>query len=129
MRTDVDEAIEKFAAEGIETPNLVVYRGLVCMLTGEVDRGDAAFQDAITASEGTDMQEILACSLFERSLVAMARGDWTEAQGLSDRLLAEVEKAGAEEVFVWVVRARVAAHNRDLAAAHEALARAQPLRP
>src|SRR5690349_13260348 len=35
----------------------------------------------------------------------------------------------SEEVFVWIVQARVAAHNRELSAARDALARAQPLRP
>jgi LuxR family maltose regulon positive regulatory protein len=128
MAADVDEAVEKFAAEGIETPNLIVYRGLVCILRGQLDTADALFQDAISESEANDMQEILACSLYERSLFAMARGDWTAARGFADRLRAAIKRPGSEEVFVWVVHARVAAHDRDLSTARDALARAQPLR-
>jgi LuxR family maltose regulon positive regulatory protein len=129
MRADVAEATEKFAAVGIEPPNLVVYHALVCLLMGEVDRGDAAFEEAISASEGNDMQEILVCALFERSLVAMARGDWSKAEEFADRLRAACTRPGVEEVFVWVVQARVAAHRGDVTAAREALVRAQPLRP
>jgi LuxR family transcriptional regulator, maltose regulon positive regulatory protein len=128
MRADVEEAATKFEAAGVETPNLGVYRGLIDLLSGEVEQGDALFQHAIRESEQTDMQEILACALYERSLVAMARQDWAEAGGLADRLQAAVTRPGSEEVFVWVARARVAAQCGDLAAAVHALARAQPLR-
>jgi LuxR family maltose regulon positive regulatory protein len=129
MRADVDEAVEKFAAEGIETPNLVVYRGLVSVLMGDVDRGDAVFRDAISASEGSDLQEILVCALYERAVLAMARADWTAAQAFADQLRAAFKRPGSEEVFVWIARARVAAHHRNYATARDALARAQPLRP
>ena len=130
MRADVDEAVDKFAAEGIQTPNLVIYRGLVSILMGEVDTADGLFQDAIRDSEANDLPEILACALYERALLAMARGDWIAVQGFADRLRAAITRpGGSEEVFFWIVQARLAAHHRELSAARDALARAQPLRP
>jgi LuxR family maltose regulon positive regulatory protein len=129
MRPDLDEAREKFASEGIATPNLDIYHGIACVLAGDSDRADGFFQDAIQVAEQTDLQEILACALYERSVLAMARGDWTKARGFADQLRAAVKRPGAEEAFVWVVQARVSAHDRDFTSARDALAHAQPLRP
>jgi LuxR family maltose regulon positive regulatory protein len=129
MRRDLDEAAEKFAAVRVETPNLDIYHGLACILAGESDDADGFFQDAVRVAEKSDLQEVLACALFERSMLAMARGDWTEARGFADQLRTVVKRPGAEEAFVWVAQARVAAHERDFTSARDALARAQPLRP
>jgi LuxR family maltose regulon positive regulatory protein len=130
MRADVDEAVEKFAAEGIETPNLVVYRGLVSLLMGEIDTADALFQETIGESEQNDLQEILVCALYERSVLAMARGEWRSVQAFADRLGAALKRpGGSEEVFVWIVQARLAAHKREFSVARDALAHAQRLRP
>jgi LuxR family maltose regulon positive regulatory protein len=128
MRADVEEAADKFAGEGIETPNLIVYRGLIDIVVGEIERGDEVFERVVSETEGTDLQEILVCALFERALLAMARDDWTQTLAFADQLRDAHRRPGSEEVFVWVVRARVAAHFGDLTAALEALRRAQPLR-
>jgi LuxR family maltose regulon positive regulatory protein len=75
MRTDAEEAARKFTAAGIVLPNPDFYRGMACLLTGDLNGADAFFQDAVTVAEQIDAQEMLVVALCERSIVAMARRD------------------------------------------------------
>jgi LuxR family maltose regulon positive regulatory protein len=81
-------------------------------------------------AEQTDAQEILVGALCKRSLLAMARGDWSQAEDLADQARAAFRRPGIEEeVGIWVAQARVAAHRGDIPAARQALTHAQRLRP
>jgi LuxR family maltose regulon positive regulatory protein len=129
MRADLDEAAKKYAIAGIVTPTPAIYGGIACVLAGEPDRADAFFQDAVSVAEQTDAQEILVGALYQRSMLAMARGDWSQAEDLADQARAACRRPGIEETAVWVAQARVAAHRADIPAARQALARTQRLRP
>jgi ATP/maltotriose-dependent transcriptional regulator MalT len=76
--------------------------------------------------------EHVAVGLCERSLVAMARGQWDRAAVLDERADVVVRRAGIEESYatplVCAVRARTAMHRTDPPAVHQELARAQRLR-
>jgi LuxR family transcriptional regulator, maltose regulon positive regulatory protein len=128
MRADLDEATEKFAAAGMSTQGIVLYHGFVCLLEGEAERAGAYFQDASSAAEQMGSQEVLVQSLYQLSLLAMKRDDWTEAQTLSDALRAAYTRPGPEGGFVWTAQARIAAHHRDFSTARDALAHAQQFR-
>ena len=80
-------------------------------------------------AEQTDAQEILVGALYERSLLAMARGDWSQAEDLANQARVACRRPGIEETAVWVAQARVTAHRGDFPAARQALAYAQRLRP
>ena len=75
---------------------------------------------------------MLALALCERSLVAMARGDWGQAEVLADQARAVLRRAGIEESYatplVCAVQARAAMHRGDVPAARRELVSAQRLR-
>jgi LuxR family maltose regulon positive regulatory protein len=129
MRADLDEAAQKYAVAGIVTPTPAFYQGKAHILAGEPDRAEAFFQDAASVARQMDAHEILVPALYELSLLAMARGDWRQAEDLASQARAASHKPGAEEVAIWIAQARVAAHQGDIRVARHALARAHRLRP
>src|SRR5262249_14311533 len=72
--------------------------------------------------------EIIAYLWCERSLVAMARGQWDRAEAFAGPACAALSPAGLEDALVCAVQARVALHRGDAAAARQDLVTAQRLR-
>ena len=129
MRADADEAVRRFASWGTVPPVAGLCRGLALVLSGDPTAGDASFEDAIRTGENIGAPDVLADLLCERSLLAMARGDWSLAEALVSQASAVVHQAGIEELLVCAVKARVAVHRGDVAAAQRELVSAQRLRP
>jgi LuxR family transcriptional regulator, maltose regulon positive regulatory protein len=129
MLADADEAVRWFAAAGIVAPVAGTCRGLALVLSGDPQGADVSFAEAI--SEGADIgaPDVLADALCERSLLAIARGDWSSAEALASQARAVEHRAGIEEMLVCAVQARVALHRGDVAAARRELVSAQRLRP
>jgi LuxR family transcriptional regulator, maltose regulon positive regulatory protein len=132
IHADADEAVRRCAAEGIVTPAPGLYQGLARVLSGDLEGGDAAFEDAVSAGEQAGAHETLAVTLCERSLVAMAHRRWSLAEALADQAGAVLHRAGIEESYatplVCAVQARQALHRGATAAARERLVSAQRLR-
>ena len=130
---DADEAVRRCARERIVTPAPALYLGLGRVLSGDLDGGDAAFEAAVGAGEESGAHETLAVTLCERSLVAMARGQWDKAEVLAGQARAVLRRAGIGESYatplVCAVHARAAMHRHDVAAARTELVRSQRLRP
>ena len=60
MRADADEAVRRFAAEGIMAPIAAFCQGLARILSGDLDGGDASFQDSViiaTRGRGSILEE------------------------------------------------------------------------
>jgi LuxR family maltose regulon positive regulatory protein len=133
MRADADEAVRRCAAESIVTPAPALYQGLARVLSGDLDGGDASFEAAISAGEQVGARETLVVTLCERSLVAMALGQWDRAEILASQARAVLRQAGIEDSYstplVSTVHARAAMHRRDVPAVRQELVRAQRLRP
>jgi LuxR family maltose regulon positive regulatory protein len=133
MRADADEAARRFAAQGISEPAAALMEGVGRVLSGDIDGGDASFEDAAGVAEGTGAPDVVAVALCERALVAMARGKWSKAQVLASRARAVLCRAAMEETFVTplvcAVQARIALRWGDLPAARQELVSAQRLRP
>ncbi len=129
MRADADEAVRRFASWGTVPPVAGLCRGLALVLSGDLSGGDASFEDAIRTGENIGAPDVLADLLCERSLLAMARGDWGLAEAFVSQASAVVHRAGIEEPLVCAVQARVAVHRGDVAAAQRGLVSAQRLRP
>jgi len=129
MRVDADEAVRRCAAEGIVTPAPALYQGLARVLSGDLEGGDASFEDAVSAGEQAGAHETLAVTLCERSLVAMAQGQWSRAEALADQASTVMRQAGIEESYatplVCAAQARQALHRGDAAAARQKLVSAQ----
>src|SRR6516165_2925709 len=129
MRADADDAARMFAAAGFMTPAPALLQGTAGILSGDLDGGDTAFQDALGVREGAGAPEDFAVAWCERSLVAMARGEWDSAQALASQARTVLRRAGIEESFatplVCAVHARTALHRDDRRAARHELVTAQ----
>jgi LuxR family maltose regulon positive regulatory protein len=133
MRADADEAMWRFAAQSFVTPAPAILQGIARILCGDLDGGDESLEDGIRVGGETGAHEDCALALSERSLVAMARGEWDRAEVLAGQARTALRGAGIEESYatplVSAVRARTAMHRGDVPAARQELARAQRLRP
>jgi LuxR family transcriptional regulator, maltose regulon positive regulatory protein len=129
MRADADEAARRFAAGGFVTPAPALLRGIARILCGDPDSGDASLEIAVNVGEQAGAPEDVAVALCERSLVAMARGQWDRAEVLAGRAGTVVRRAGIEASFatplVCALRARAAMHRADPPAARRELRSAQ----
>jgi LuxR family transcriptional regulator, maltose regulon positive regulatory protein len=128
MRADVDEAAHKLAAAGIVVPAAAFVQGLARVLSDDLDRADAFFEDVIARGD-VAAPEVLAEALCERSLLAMKRGEWSRAEVLAGQAGAVLDRAGIEDAVVYAVQARAAWHRGDAAAARRKLIDAQRVRP
>jgi LuxR family transcriptional regulator, maltose regulon positive regulatory protein len=133
MSADVDEAVRAFAAGNVADPAPLVIRGIARVLSGDLDGGDASFQDAAGVADQANTSDVLALAQCERSLLAMARNDWSQAEVLAGQARAALRQARLEESYltplVCAAHARVAMHRGDLAGARRELIGAQRGRP
>jgi LuxR family maltose regulon positive regulatory protein len=133
MLADADEAARGFTAQGIVTSGPVLLQGIARVLSGDLDGGDELLKDAVSLGEKTGAHEIVAQALSERSMVAMARGEWSLAEIMAGQARTALSQAGIEESYVMplvcAAQARVASHQGDVAAARHEVVRAQRLRP
>jgi LuxR family transcriptional regulator, maltose regulon positive regulatory protein len=133
MRADADEAVRLFAAESVLEPAAALMHGVARVLSGDLDGGDASLGDAASVAEVIGAPGVAAVALCERSLVAMARGEWGTAEVLAGRARTVLRQAGIEEYYatplVCAVHARAALHRGDNSTARQELVSAQHLRP
>ena len=124
MRADADDATRGWAAANIVGPASVALQGTARILCGDLDGGDAFLRDAISIGD-VGAPDTLANALCERSLVAMARSQWSRAEAFADQARAVAPRARMENAFVYAVQARVALHRGDVPAARRELVNAQ----
>ena len=129
MRADADEAAQKFAAADIVAPVAGVCQGVASILSGDLDGGDAYLEHAVSLAEEVGAYETLSDALGERSLLAMARGEWTRAEALAGQARNALRRIGMETLVDCAVHARAAMHQGDVAAVRQQLVSAQRLRP
>jgi LuxR family maltose regulon positive regulatory protein len=134
MRADADEAARKFAAANFTAQTTPLLQGTARVLCGDIDGADAFFAHAENIEgerrPGPDISVITLCG---RSLVAMARNRWDQAEAFASRAHARLRQSGFEDSYAAVlasaVQARVALHRGDVPAARRELTNAQRLRP
>ena len=116
----------------IVTPVAALLQGTARVLAGDLDGGDAAFQDVMSMREEAGAAKDFAVALCERSLLAIAHSDWSHAEVHADQARAVMRRARREESFVTplvcAVQARTALHRRDIPAARQELISAQRMR-
>src|SRR5262249_27868877 len=100
MAADADEAVRAFTAASIADPAPLVMQGIVRVLIGDPDGGDASFQDAVGVADEADAPDALAAAQCERSLLAMTRNDWSQAEVLADRARTALRQARLEESYL-----------------------------
>jgi len=129
MRADADEAARRFAAENIVESAPALYQGLARVYCGDPDGSDAFFEAALSVREEDSTPETLAVALGQRSLLAMARNQWSRAEALADQAATVLRRAGFEGTLACAVQARAALHRGDIPAVRQQLVNAQRLRP
>jgi LuxR family maltose regulon positive regulatory protein len=98
------------------------------------DRTSADHRLAVAAQAGEELGvDVATVALAERSILAMSRGDWSQAEILSERARANARPEWLERypagALLHAVLARLAVHRGDVPRARSALARAEGLRP
>jgi LuxR family maltose regulon positive regulatory protein len=133
MLADADEAVARFATESFVIPTHKLAQGIARVLSGDLDGGDPALEDAASIAEQIGSPEDLVVALCERALVAITRGEWDRAEALSGQARTVLRRARREESYatalVCAAQARVALHRADLPAVRQHLVTAQRLRP
>jgi len=133
MRVDAAEAARRFASAGVGEPAPLLFQGIARVLSGDLDGADALFQDAASAVKEADSPDVAANTLCQRSLLAMARGQWSQAEVFAGQARTALRQARLEESYltplVCAVQARAALHRGDVPAARRDLVSAQRLRP
>jgi LuxR family transcriptional regulator, maltose regulon positive regulatory protein len=129
MRTDADEAAHKLAAANVVAPVAILCQALARILSGDLDGTDALLEDAIRLATEVGGHEVHADALCERSLLAMAAGEWSRADSLASQAADALRPIRLERLLACAVQARTAMHRGDTAAAQRELVNAQRLRP
>lgn len=133
MHEDAELALELLAPDSRGRPHALVLLGVSLLLTGEPDRADDLFADAVEAGLALGTVEEAAVALAERAAIAIGRDAWVQAEEFGRQALASVQRARIEDyptsAFAYAVAARVALHRGEIERAHERLTRAQRLRP
>src|SRR5690348_5365842 len=83
MHADADETARQFAAAGIVRPMSGLLQGIAHILSGDLDRADVVLDEAVRAGQEIGTPDIIAQILCQRSLVAMARNQWNQAEALA----------------------------------------------
>jgi LuxR family maltose regulon positive regulatory protein len=133
MRADADEAVRRFASLGIVAPAPALFQGIARVLCGDLEGGELSLEDAVSVGADASAPEVFPVALCQQALVAMARGEWDQAEALAGQARHALQQAGAEDSYaaplVCAVRARVAIHRGDAPAARQELVKAQQPRP
>jgi LuxR family transcriptional regulator, maltose regulon positive regulatory protein len=133
MRADADEAVRRCAEAGIAMPAATALQGIARILCGDLDGGDALLEETLTGGQEVAAPDVLADTLCERSLVAMARNQWGRADSFARQARTVLGRAGVEDIYVTplvcALQARVALHRGDVTAVRRELVAAQRLRP
>ena len=132
MRADADEAVRRFAEQGTVAPVSALLQGMARVLCGDPGGGDASLQDGVSIGEKGGAPEILPLALSERSLLAMTRGEWDQAETLASQARAALHRGRMAYSYVaplvHAAQARAAMHRGDTAAAGQELTAAQRMR-
>jgi LuxR family transcriptional regulator, maltose regulon positive regulatory protein len=133
MRADAGEAVRGFPIGSAEASAALLFQGIPRTLCGDLEGGDASLEDALRVAKEADVPEDISDVPCERSLLAMARGDWTQAEALAGQAGTVLRQAKIEDVYAaalpCAIQARTACHRGDISAARQQLLHAQRLRP
>ena len=133
MRADAEFAAKTVTARSFWRTASILFLGMAHLMSGDLNRADVIFEDA--AAEGrVGGATVGACiALAERSLLAIARGDWDLGGQYLSEAWSVARAANLEDypptALLRAVAARIALHEGNLPRARELLTRAQRLRP
>jgi LuxR family maltose regulon positive regulatory protein len=133
MRADARAALAGLSPASDWQVTALILEGVAGMLAGETDRADAVLADAVEVGTDARAWPAVSTALAERTVLAIHRDDWGQADTLAGQALAILQAGQLDDyimsALVHGVAARTALHRGDIQAAREHLARAARLRP
>ena len=133
MRADAELARRTLARRSPFRLNVSLSLAFAEWMAGEVDEADDLLADVVEEGLELGSSETVSVALGERAAIAIGRGEWLQAEELSERALQIVRGSRLGEyptsAFAFAIAARVALHRGEPARAQEFLGRAQRLRP
>ena len=133
MRRDAEIAVRLESERSPWHPPALALQGVALLLAGDLDQADDILTDAVESAERAGAGPTASIALAERSLLAMAGGDWHAAHRFADRALAAVETGHLQEYVLssitFAAVARVALQRGDVVTAKTEVIRSQRLRP
>ena len=133
MRVDAQTAVAGLDPGSPWRATAILLEGIGYLLDGQADRADPILAHAAEVAAEARAMPAASAALAERSIVAMDRDEWDQADTLAEQALG-IMRAGRLDNYVmspliYAVAARTAIHRGDLALAREQLALAANLRP
>ena len=132
MGTDAELALELAPTGSAWQAAAQLLLGMSHLLAGRQDQAERHLADAAEVGEDAGVDAGM-LALAERSVLAMARGEWRQAEALAERASAGAHDAWLERyasgALLHAVSARLAIHRGDVARARDDMARAERLRP
>ena len=133
MQADAELAARAMPPGSFWRITSTMYRAAAHLMAGDLDRADVLFEDVVAEGQASRITFGPCIALAERSLLAIARGDWD----LGNRYLAEARSLAREGkledyppvAILYAAAARMALHEADRPHAEAELTRAQRLRP
>ena len=133
MRGDAELALRTVAAESPLRTSASLLLAISHVLLGEVERADDLLADLVDEGLEVGAVDDVAVALGQRAAIAIARREWVQADGFTDRALHVIRHSAMDafptSAFVYAVAARVALHRLETERAQELLTQAQELRP
>jgi LuxR family maltose regulon positive regulatory protein len=133
MRADAGLAAKTMAAGSLWRASSLLFLGMAHLMAGDPDQADVVFEDQVAEARAAGGTIGVSIALAQRSLLAIARGEWD----LGERHLSEARAVARETniedypavTIMYAVAARMALHHADRPRARAELTRAQRLRP
>jgi LuxR family maltose regulon positive regulatory protein len=133
MRADAELAAKTMPAGSFWRASSLLFLGMAHLMAGDPDQADVIFEDQVAEARAAGGTIGVSIALAQRSLLAIARGEWD----LGERHLSEARAVARETniedypavTIMYAVAARMALHHADRPRARAELTRAQRLRP
>jgi LuxR family transcriptional regulator, maltose regulon positive regulatory protein len=133
MRADAELAAKSMAPGSFWRASSLLFLGVAHLMAGDPDQADVLFADHVAEGRSAGAMTGVCYALAERSLLAIARGEWDLGERHLSEAQAVAHEANLEDyptiAIMYAVAARMALHRADRPRARAELTRAQRLRP
>jgi LuxR family maltose regulon positive regulatory protein len=127
MRADAEIALAGLAPASRWRPTALLLEGVAYLLDGQTDRADPVLAHAAELGAHVGGLPVASLALAERTIMAMERDDWGQADDLAQRALMLVRAGHLDDyiisALVNAVAARTAVHNGEVSRAQQHLMR------
>ncbi|HUN32427.1 MAG TPA: LuxR C-terminal-related transcriptional regulator, partial [Trebonia sp.] len=128
-----DAELAAMTMTGLWRPAALLFLGMAHLMAGDPDQADILFEDQVAEARAAGGTIGTCVALSQRSLLAIARGEWDQGERHLSQARAVARDANVEDypavTIMHAAAARMALHHADRPGAGAELTRAQRLRP